>query len=61
MIKYMGSRKNADGAVLYLFLVNGAQKELRQDALKRHPGCYEALPAAAKALIDANRSWISKL
>ena len=31
------------------------------DALKQHPGCYEALPAAARAQIAANRQWLSKL
>ena len=43
------------------FVVNGLQKEVRENALKQHPGCYEALPAAAKAKIQANRAWASKL
>jgi hypothetical protein len=61
MIKYMGTRNTGDGAVLYLFLINGVHKEIREGALKQYPGCYEALPATAKARIGANRSWLSKL
>jgi len=48
MIRYMGSKKTPDGATLYVFLVNGAQKEVREGALKQYPGCYEALPPDAK-------------
>lgn len=61
MIKYMGSKKTTEGGTLYVFLVNGLHKEVREGALKQHPGCYEALPAAAKAKIDANRRWMAKL
>ena len=61
MIRYMGKRQNADGAAVYVFLVNGMQKEVREHALKQHPGCYEALPATVKARIAANRAWLSKL
>lgn len=61
MIKYMGTKNTDDGAVLYVFLINGLQKEIRETALKQYPGCYEALPATAKARISANRSWLSKL
>ncbi len=61
MIRYMGTRKNDEGADLYVFLVNGMQKEVREHALKQHPGCYEALPAPVKARIAANRDWLSKL
>ena len=61
MIRYMGTRKNDQGADLYVFLVNGMQKEVREHALKQHPGCYEALPASVKARIAANRAWLSKL
>jgi hypothetical protein len=57
----MGTRKNEQGAELYVFLVNGMQKEVREHALKQHPGCYEALPATVKARIAANRAWLSKL
>ena len=60
MIKYLGSRNTKDGAVLYVFLINGLQKEIREASLKQYPGCYEALPATAKARISANRSWLSK-
>ena len=61
MIRYMGTRKNAEGATVYVFVINGLEKEVRESALKQHPGCYEALPAPAKAQIAANRAWLSKL
>ena len=61
MIRYMGNRKTEDGATVYVFIVNGLKKEVREMALKQHPGCYEALPAATKAKIAANRAWMSKL
>lgn len=61
MIRYMGTRKNTEGAVLYVFLVNGMQKEVREHALKQHPGCFEALPAPVKAQIAANRAWLSRI
>jgi hypothetical protein len=57
----MGTQTNADGATVYVFVVNGLQKEIRESALKQHPGCYEALPASAKAKISANRQWLSKI
>jgi hypothetical protein len=61
VIRYMGTRKNAEGAAVYVFIVNGLEKEVREHALKQHPGCYEALPASVKAKIAANRAWLSKL
>lgn len=61
MIRYMGTRKTPEGATVYVFVINGLQKEVRESALKQHPGCYEALPAATKAKIAANRNWMSKL
>ncbi|RJG21393.1 hypothetical protein [Massilia cavernae] len=61
MIRYVGKQKNAEGATVYVFLINGLQKEVRESALKQHPGCYDALPASAKAQIAANRQWLSKL
>lgn len=61
MIRYMGTKQNTEGATLYVFLINGLHKEIREAALKQHPGCYEALPAAAKAQIAANRKWMSRL
>ena len=60
MIKYLGTRKSGEGGTLYVFLINGQQKEIREIALKQYPGCYEALPAAVKAKISANRAWLSK-
>ncbi len=60
MIRYMGTRKSAEGATVYVFIVNGMQKEVREHALKQHPGCYDVLPAAVKAQIAANRAWLSK-
>jgi hypothetical protein len=61
VIRYMGTRKNAEGASVYVFIVNGLEKEVREHALKQHPGCYEALPASVKAKIAANRAWLSRL
>jgi hypothetical protein len=61
LIRYLGTRKNAEGAAVYVFLVNGMEKEVREHALKQHPGCYDALPAPVKAKIAANRAWLSKL
>ena len=61
VIRYMGIRKNAEGASVYVFIVNGLEKEVREHALKQHPGCYEALPASVKAKIAANRAWLGKL
>lgn len=61
MIKYLGTRKSDQGAILYVFLINGLEKAIRESALKQHPGCYEALPAKAKAQIGAHREWISKI
>ena len=61
MIRYMGTKKNTDGATVYVFVINGLEKEVREANLKRHPGCYEALPASAKARIAANRNWLSQL
>lgn len=61
MIKYIGTKTTDDGMVLYLFLINGVQKEIRENSLKQYPGCYEALPATAKARINANRAWLQKL
>jgi len=61
MIKYIGTRKTSEGGTLYVFLINGLQKEVRENALKQYPGCYDALPAAAKAKISANRAWMSKI
>lgn len=57
----MGTRKNAEGATVYVFVINGLEKEVRESALKQHPGCYDALPAPTKAQIAANRAWLSKL
>ena len=61
MIKYIGTKKTDQGGTLYVFLINGQQKEIRESALKQYPGCYEALPTSAKAKISANRAWLSKL
>jgi hypothetical protein len=57
----MGARTSEKGATLYVFVVNGLLKEVRETELKRHPGCYEVMPAEVKAAIVANRKWLSKL
>lgn len=61
MIKFMGTKKNETGAVLYVFIINGLLKEVRETALKQHPGCYDALPQATKQKISSNRAWMSKM
>lgn len=30
MIRYMGTRKNMEGTTVYVFVVNGLQKEVRE-------------------------------
>jgi hypothetical protein len=57
----MGTRKNPEGATVYVFVINGQQKEVREANLKQYPGCFEALPSTVKAKIAANRAWMSKL
>ncbi|MES2742179.1 MAG: hypothetical protein V4754_14685 [Pseudomonadota bacterium] len=57
----MGTKKTEEGGTLYVFIINGLQREIRESALKQHPGCFEALPAKTKAKIAANRQWMSKL
>lgn len=55
MIKYMGTHTNADGVTLYAFLVNGVERELREEALTNVPGFYESLPAPLRAQLEAQR------
>lgn len=55
MIEYMGTHKDADGVVVYAFLVNGVPKELREDALGASPGFLESLPPLALAQVEAHR------
>jgi hypothetical protein len=61
LIKYMGNRKTPEGSTVYVFLINGLQKELKEASLKQHPGCYQVLPASVKDSIEQNRQWISKI
>lgn len=61
MIRYMGTRTKDDGSKVYVFVVNGLQKEVRETNLKQHPGCYEALPASVKEAIAKNRAWLSRV
>ncbi len=61
MIRYMGAKKSAEGGTIYVFVINGLLREVREFEFKHHPGCYEHLPAAVKAGIVANRKWLSKL
>ena len=49
------------GYVMPTLVAMGFGYAISESALKQHPGCYEALPAATKAKIAANRSWMSKL
>jgi hypothetical protein len=61
LIKYMGNRKTPEGSTIYVFLVNGLQKEVKEASLKQHPGCYQVLPTSVKDSIEQNRQWISKI
>lgn len=61
MIKYLGTRKTDQGGTLYVFLINGQEKQVRESALKQYPGCYEALPESVKVRIAANRKWLQNL
>lgn len=61
MIKYMGTRKSPEGSTLYVFVVNGQQKQIREFDLKLHPGCYDVLPQSVKDQIVKNRQWLSKV
>ena len=59
MIEYMGTHKDAEGADVYAFRVNGVPRELREESLKIVPGFYESLPPLVQAQIEArhqNRS-----
>lgn len=55
MIEYMGTHKDAAGAEVYAFRVNGVQRELREESLKTVPGYYESLPPLVQAQIEARR------
>ncbi len=61
LIRYMGTRTKDDGSKVYVFVVNGLQKEIRESALKQHPGCYDALPSSVKDQIAKNRAWLSRV
>jgi hypothetical protein len=61
VIRYMGIRKSAEGGKVYVFVINGQQKEIKETNLKLHPGTFEALPASVKAEIAKNRAWMSKI
>lgn len=55
MIEYMGTHKDADGADVYAFRVNGVPRELREEALGTVPGYYESLPPLVQAQLEARR------
>lgn len=61
LIRYMGIRKTDDGGKLYVFVVNGLRKEVKEANLKQHPGCFDALPASVKDEIAKNRAWLSRV
>ena len=56
MIEYMGTHKDADGADVYAFRVNGVPRELREESLKTVPGYYESLPPLVQVQIEARRN-----
>lgn len=51
MVRYMGERINAAGETVYVFLVNGIEKTVREADLVHYPDCYDVLPAPVKAHI----------
>lgn len=51
MVKYMGERRDAGGELVYVFLVNGKEKAVRQADLRHYPDCLDVLPAPVKAHI----------
>ena len=59
MIRYMGTRKDSGGASVYVFIVNGLEKEVRESNLKQHPGCFDALPAAVASLAGVDAPAVS--
>lgn len=60
MIKYLGAKKGSDGLTIHSFIINGAQREIPEAALKKYPGCAQALSSAAKQKIAADKAWLSK-
>lgn len=58
MIKFLKANKNAHGTT-YIFLINGLEKHVPENALKKHPGCYEALPQTYKTQVSQNKQWLS--
>ena len=61
LIRYLGIRKTDTGGKLYVFVVNGQQKEIKAVDLKLHPGCLAVLPASVKEQIEKDRQWLSKV
>lgn len=61
LIKYLGNRKTDEGQTVYVFAINGRQTEVKESDFKKHPGCFEALPASVKEKIIQHRKWIMSL
>lgn len=59
LIRFMGTKKTDGGSTRYVFLINGQQKEIKEDDLKLYPGCLDKLPQSVKAKIEQNRKWKS--
>lgn len=61
MIRYIGKRTNEENATLYVFLINGMRKEIRETAFKQYPGTFEKLPKSVREQIEENRRWLSQI
>jgi hypothetical protein len=61
MIRYMGTKTTENNAKFFVFLVNGMRKEVRENDLRLHPGCYDTLPEDVKKQIAANRAWLAQI
>jgi hypothetical protein len=61
MIRYLGTRTTPENKTLYLFLINGMRKEVRESAFRQYPGCFEALPLEVRKKIEDNRRWLAQL
>lgn len=61
MIKYVGTRKVAEGNTVHVFVVNGQQKEVKETSLKQHPGYFDAMPHSVQERINNNKKWISQI
>lgn len=60
MIKYIGKKQKSGSSNIYLFLINGLEKEVGEFAFRKYPECYRLLPQKIKEEIEANKKWLSR-